>query len=38
MEDLNKMGTTLHYEYRNYLLENGNIADKLRLASSGNNL
>ncbi|MBY8998048.1 MAG: terpene cyclase/mutase family protein [Candidatus Thorarchaeota archaeon] len=32
------MGTNLHYEYRNYLLENGNIADKLRLASAGKDL
>ncbi len=32
------MGNTLHYEHRNYLLKNGNIADKLRLATSGNDL
>ncbi|MHA1964832.1 MAG: prenyltransferase/squalene oxidase repeat-containing protein [Candidatus Thorarchaeota archaeon] len=32
------MGTNLHYDYRNYLLTNGNIADKLRLASAGNDL
>lgn len=32
------MGTNLHYDYRNYLLTNGNIADKLRLASTGNGL
>jgi len=38
MEDLNKMGTKLHYDHHNYLLENGNIADKLRLASAGNDL
>jgi hypothetical protein len=35
MEDLNKMGTKLHYDYQNYLLSNGNVADKLRLASAG---
>ncbi|MHA1943894.1 MAG: hypothetical protein ACW96M_05805, partial [Candidatus Thorarchaeota archaeon] len=35
MEDLNKMGTNLHYDYQNYLLSNGNIADKLRLTSAG---
>lgn len=29
------MGTTLHYDYQNYLLSNGNVADKLRLASAG---
>ena len=38
MEDQNKMGTNLHYDHRNYLLTNGNIADKLRLASAGNDL
>lgn len=32
------MGTNLLYDHRNYLLENGNIADKLRLASAGNDL
>jgi len=32
------MGTNLHYDHRTYLLTNGNIADKLRLASAGNNL
>ncbi len=32
------MGTNLHYDYQNYLLKNGNIADKLRLASAGNDL
>jgi hypothetical protein len=36
MEDLNKMGTTkLLYDYQNYLLSNGNVADKLRLVSAG---
>jgi squalene cyclase len=29
------MGTNLHYDLENYLLSNGNIADKLRLASAG---
>lgn len=29
------MGTNLHYNYQNYLLSNGNVADKLRLASAG---
>ncbi|MFW9926186.1 MAG: prenyltransferase/squalene oxidase repeat-containing protein, partial [Candidatus Thorarchaeota archaeon] len=29
------MGTNLHYDYQNYLLSNGNVADKLRLASAG---
>lgn len=29
------MGTKLHYDYQNYLLSNGNVADKLRLASAG---
>jgi len=37
-EDLNKMGTKLHYNFRNYLLEKGNIADKLRLTSAGTDL
>jgi hypothetical protein len=32
------MGTNLHYDHSNYLLKNGNIADKLRLASAGNDL
>ena len=32
------MGTNLHYDHRNYLLTNGNVADKLRLASAGNDL
>ena len=32
------MGTNLHYDHRTYLLTNGIIADKLRLASAGNNL
>jgi squalene cyclase len=36
MEDLNKMGINLHYDQQNYLLKNGNIADRLRLASAGN--
>jgi hypothetical protein len=35
MEDLNEMGTKLHYDYQNYLLSSGNIADKLRLVSAG---
>jgi squalene cyclase len=35
MEDLNKMGTKLHYDYQNYLLSNGTVADKLRLVSAG---
>jgi squalene cyclase len=35
MEDLNKMGTNLLYDYENYLLSNGNVADKLRLVSAG---
>ncbi len=38
MEDLNKMGTNLHYNHHNYLLKNGNIADKLRLAASWTDL
>jgi hypothetical protein len=38
MEALKKMGTNLHYDHRNYLLKYGNIADKLRLASAGNDL
>ena len=38
MEDLNKMGIDFRYDYRNYILSNGNIADKLRLASAGNDL
>ena len=29
------MGTKLHYDYQNYLLSNGNVADKLRLVSAG---
>ena len=29
------MGTNLHYDLENYLLSNGNVADKLRLASAG---
>ncbi len=32
------MGINLHYDHRNYLVKNGNIADKLRLASAGNKL
>lgn len=32
------MGTNLHYDHQNYLLEHGNIADKLRLASAGKDL
>jgi hypothetical protein len=32
------MGTKLHYDYQNYLLTHGNIADKLRLASAGDDL
>ncbi len=32
------MGTNLHYDHQNYLLEHGNIADKLRLAAAGNDL
>jgi len=35
MEDLTKMGTKLHYDYQNYLLSNGTVADKLRLVSAG---
>ncbi|MFX1560397.1 MAG: prenyltransferase/squalene oxidase repeat-containing protein [Promethearchaeota archaeon] len=38
MEDLKKMGINLLYDHRNYLLKNGNIADRLRLASAGNDL
>ena len=30
------MGNNLLYDHRNYLLNNGNIADRLRLASAGN--
>ncbi|MHA2025524.1 MAG: hypothetical protein ACW98U_06440 [Candidatus Thorarchaeota archaeon] len=29
------MGTKLHYDYQNYLLSNGTVADKLRLVSAG---
>ncbi|MFW9768011.1 MAG: prenyltransferase/squalene oxidase repeat-containing protein [Candidatus Thorarchaeota archaeon] len=29
------MGTKLHYDYQNYLLSRGNVADKLRLVSAG---
>lgn len=29
------MGTILHYDLENYLLSNGSVADKLRLASAG---
>ena len=36
MEDLKQMETDLHYDHRTYLLKYGNIADKLRLASIGN--
>ncbi|NHI90180.1 MAG: hypothetical protein EAX87_11705 [Candidatus Thorarchaeota archaeon] len=32
MEEPKRMGINLHYDNRNYLLTNGNIADKLRLA------
>ncbi len=32
------MGINLHYDHRNYLVKNGNIADKLRLASADNKL
>ena len=32
------MGTNLHYDHQNYILEHGNISDKLRLASAGNDL
>lgn len=32
------MGTNLHYDHQKYLLEHGNIADKLRLASAGKDL
>ncbi len=32
------MGIKLHYDHRNYILKYGNIADKLRLASAGNDL
>ena len=32
------MGMKLHYNHQTYLLENGNIADKLRLAAAGNDL
>ena len=32
------MGMNLHYDHQNYLLEHGNISDKLRLASAGNDL
>jgi len=38
MENLNKMGTKLHYDHRNFLLKNGNIADKLRLASADHDI
>ena len=31
------METNLHYDYRNYLLKHGNIADKLRLVSAEDN-
>lgn len=34
MEDRTKMGTILHYDHHNFVLKNGNIADKLRLASA----
>ncbi|TET12237.1 MAG: hypothetical protein E3J86_00725 [Candidatus Thorarchaeota archaeon] len=29
------MGTILHYDFQNYMLSNGSVADKLRLASAG---
>ncbi|MGY5863024.1 MAG: prenyltransferase/squalene oxidase repeat-containing protein [Candidatus Thorarchaeota archaeon] len=29
------MGTKLHYDYQNYLLSNGTVADKLRMVSAG---
>ncbi|MFW9788571.1 MAG: prenyltransferase/squalene oxidase repeat-containing protein [Candidatus Thorarchaeota archaeon] len=32
------MGTNLHYDFRNYLLTKGNIADRLRLVSAGDNI
>jgi squalene cyclase len=36
IEEPKRMGINLHYNNRNYLLTNGNIADKLRLAFAEN--